>query len=49
MIFSGKYNGKTVELSSTITCPKCGHKKDEIMSRDTCIYFYECKNVTLLL
>ena len=38
------YNGKTVELESTITCPKCGHIKDEIMPTDSCMFFYECEN-----
>lgn len=38
------YNGKTVELKSTLTCPKCGHKKDEIMPTDACTFFYECEN-----
>lgn len=35
-------NGRTVELRSTITCPQCGHKEDEIMPTDACAYFYEC-------
>ncbi len=34
---------KTIELKSTITCPKCGHKKEEIMPTDACVYFYECE------
>ncbi len=38
------YNGKNVELNSTITCPHCGHKKDEIMPTNACQYFYECEN-----
>lgn len=37
------YNGKTVELQSTLICPNCGHKKDEIMPTDACVYFYECE------
>ncbi|MDP2412453.1 MAG: MerC domain-containing protein [Daejeonella sp.] len=32
-----------IELRSTITCPNCGHKKDEIMPTDACAYFYECE------
>lgn len=43
------YNGKIVELSSTISCPICGHKKDEIMPTDACQYFYECENCKVLL
>ncbi|WP_234972533.1 GDCCVxC domain-containing (seleno)protein [Flavobacterium terrae] len=38
------YNGKKVELESTITCPKCGHKKTEIMPTNACEFFYECEN-----
>jgi len=34
----------TIELSSTITCPNCGHKKTETMPTDACTYFYECEN-----
>ncbi len=37
------YNGKPVELQSTLTCPDCGHKKTEIMPTDSCVYFYECE------
>lgn len=33
-----------VELHSTITCPECGHKKEEIMPVNACQYFYECDN-----
>ena len=38
------YNGKEVELNSTITCPDCGFKKSETMPTDACVYFYECEN-----
>lgn len=37
-------DGKIVELNSTITCPKCGHKKTETMPTDACQIFYECEN-----
>ena len=29
-------------LESTLTCPKCKHKKNETMSKDSCNLFYEC-------
>jgi len=29
-------------LASTLTCPACGHAKDEIMPTDACQWFYEC-------
>ena len=49
MITYGKYNGKTVELSSTITCPNCGYKKEEIMPVYACVYFYECEKCISVL
>ena len=38
-----------VELNSEITCPKCGHKKTEIMPTDSCQWFYECKGCKKIL
>jgi transcription elongation factor Elf1 len=32
-----------MELRSTITCPKCGHRVTETMPTDTCLYIYICK------
>ncbi len=29
-------------LKSTITCPRCGAAKPEIMPTDACVFFYEC-------
>lgn len=37
-------NVQGVELNSTITCPNCGHQKNEIMPTDTCLFFYVCDN-----
>lgn len=34
---------------STITCPKCGHTKTEIMPTDACQYFYDCESCKALL
>ena len=31
-------------LTSTITCPNCGHQQQEEMPVDACRYFYECAN-----
>ncbi len=36
--------GSSVELNSTITCPKCGHEESEIMATDSCQFFYDCKS-----
>ena len=33
-----------IVLTSTITCPHCGHSKEETMPTDACQYFYECVN-----
>lgn len=38
-----------IELKSIISCPKCGHKKEEVMPTDTCQFFYECGNCGTLL
>lgn len=35
----------TIELSSSITCPNCGHQKTETMPTDTCTYFMNVKIV----
>lgn len=37
------------ELRSTITCPDCGHQATEMMSTDSCQYFYECRGCGALL
>jgi hypothetical protein len=34
---------ENIKLKSIITCPHCGHKKEEIMPRDACAFFYECE------
>ncbi|NJO36616.1 MAG: hypothetical protein HC871_02085 [Rhizobiales bacterium] len=38
-----------VELTSTITCPKCGHRETETMPTDACQWFYDCKGCRALL
>ncbi len=38
-----------VVLQSTITCPECGHVKDEMMPTDACQWFYECENCRAVL
>ncbi|HNP16841.1 MAG TPA: GDCCVxC domain-containing (seleno)protein [Fulvivirga sp.] len=35
---------KEIIAESIITCPKCGHQKEETMPTDACQYFYECEN-----
>jgi len=34
--------GKQPILQSTITCPHCGHKSNETMPTDACLFFFEC-------
>ena len=36
-------------LKSEITCPKCGHKKEEDMPTNACQFFYECENCKKVL
>lgn len=36
-------------LESTLTCPHCGHVRNEIMPTDACQYFYECAQCNTLL
>lgn len=31
-------------LNSIITCPECGHQKEETMPTNACQFFYECEN-----
>ena len=38
-----------VVLESTITCPDCGHAKDETMPTDACQWFYECEGCKAVL
>ena len=38
-----------VLLESIITCPECGHKKEETMPTNACQYFYECENCKKVL
>lgn len=33
---------RRIELQSVIACPHCGHRKEETMPTDACLYFYEC-------
>ena len=40
---------KELILTSTITCPICGHRKDEVMPTNACQYFYDCENCHAVL
>jgi len=32
-----------MKTQAIITCPHCGHKKEEIMPTDACQHFYTCE------
>ncbi|MFU8842214.1 MAG: GDCCVxC domain-containing (seleno)protein [Bacteroidales bacterium] len=34
---------------STITCPHCGHRKEERMPEESCQFYYECEKCHVLL
>ena len=36
-------------LQSTLTCPQCGHSKEETMPTDACQWFYECEQCKAVL
>ena len=38
-----------VILKSKITCPNCGHQKEEEMLTDACQFFYECESCKTVL
>lgn len=38
-----------MKLESIITCPICGFRREEVMPRDACQFFYECTNCKALL
>jgi hypothetical protein len=33
----------SIELQSTLTCPRCGYAKEETMPTDACMFFYVCE------
>jgi hypothetical protein len=39
----------SVELTSVLTCPHCGHAKHEQMPSDACQFFYECDSCHAVL
>lgn len=38
-----------VVLKSTVTCPHCGHQKEEEMPTKACQFFYDCENCNKVL
>ncbi len=39
----------TAILQSTLTCPHCGHSKEETMPTNACQFFYQCENCQTVL
>lgn len=39
----------SIILNSVITCPNCGHTKEEVMPTDACQYFYDCESCKTVL
>jgi len=39
----------TQRTYAVITCPLCGHRQEEPMPEDACLFFYECKNCHQIL
>lgn len=36
-------------LKSVITCPECGHKKEEEMPENNCQFFYKCESCQAII
>jgi hypothetical protein len=39
----------TPQLQSTLTCPACGHARQETMPTTSCQFFYECEHCKTVL
>ena len=39
----------TVVLESVVTCPLCGHAKQELMPTDACQWLYDCTHCHAVL
>jgi hypothetical protein len=42
-LFGGGKEASVLIAESTITCPKCGHRRAETMPADACQFFYDCR------
>lgn len=38
-----------IVLFSELNCPECGHRTEEEMPTNSCLYYYECKGCGTLL
>ncbi|HEX8020756.1 GDCCVxC domain-containing (seleno)protein [Mucilaginibacter sp.] len=39
----------TIQTQSLLTCPACGHQKEETMPTNACQHFYVCENCQAML
>ena len=46
-LLSRKHKGVIVQ--SVIMCPKCGHRAEETMPTNVCLFFYECSRCGVIL
>lgn len=42
-------NVTAAQLESVLTCPECGHAKQEVMPTDACQFFYDCRHCNAVL
>ncbi len=42
-------NAPDIKLTSTLTCPECGHVETETMPTDACQWYYDCKGCAAVL
>lgn len=51
--FAGLVGASAFDLSprhySALTCPRCGHRRREVMPMNACLFFYECRSCGELL
>jgi hypothetical protein len=41
-VCSCRHIPRAAVLRSVISCPRCGHRAEEIMPTNACLYFYDC-------
>jgi hypothetical protein len=39
----------SIEPSSELTCPHCGHRSRHVMPTDSCLFFHQCAGCGTLL
>lgn len=40
---------RTLVLRATLTCPRCGHRAEEDMPTDACLFFWDCPGCGALI